>query len=322
MPRRALLIGIDSYQNFTGLGGAVADAQAMKRLLERNDDKSVNYHCRLIVNPDGRQVTKERLRQLWRELFDNTDDEVLFYFAGHGAPGLADGYICTCDGTRGDPGLPMSELLTIANRSRAREVLLILDCCHAGHLGDPPNLGAWGAENQAQLREGVTILAATRQSQEAMESSLSGRFTALVLAALSGGAADVRGFVSAPALYAYVEQALGPWDQRPLFKSYTSCLSPIRRCRPRVPDERLYRLEEIFPEPSSSLQMQPSYERTSPSAIPEHVEMFDLLKQYRNAGLIRTVDHDDLFFAAMHGGRVELTALGKGYWRLVAEGWI
>ena len=54
-------------------------------------------------------------------------------------------------------------------------------------------------------------------------------FTSLVLGALDGGAPDILGHVSVPAVYAYVEAALGAWDQRPLFKSHVSRVLPLRK---------------------------------------------------------------------------------------------
>jgi hypothetical protein len=55
----------------------------------------------------------------------------------------------------------------------------------------------------------------------------------------------VRGQVSAAAIYAYVEQALGPWDQRPIYKSNATQLSPIRYCTPDIEDDELRRLPQL-----------------------------------------------------------------------------
>jgi uncharacterized caspase-like protein len=65
-------------------------------------------------------------------------------------------------------------------------VLLILDCCFSGSIGNPPNLQG-EIENQALLREGVTILAASRPAQVSMEVGGHGVFTKLVMGALRGG---------------------------------------------------------------------------------------------------------------------------------------
>jgi hypothetical protein len=324
MERRALIIGIDTYDSVSGLSGCVADASAMARLLERNEDGSPNYACRLWTNPpapgaSAHPVTRGHLREEWERLLSSFTGDILFYFAGHGCPTQLGGYLVTQDATEWEPGLPMNDLLQLANQSKAREVLLVLDCCFSGSLGNPPNLNTGGTD-QAQLREGVTILAASRSTETSAEIGGHGLFTWLVLGALSGGAADVRGLVSAAAVYAYVEQVLGPWDQRPMYKSHASRLTPVRQCHPGVPDVLLRRLPELFPDEDSRYQLDPTYERTDPAADPDHVEIYRVFTRYRDAGLLRTVDGDDLFFTVMQGKAVDLTPQGRLYWLLAKEG--
>jgi hypothetical protein len=363
MAKRALLIGIDYYESMPDLSGCVEDATALRAVVQRNEDGSPNYDCRLLVNPGGPLITRDLLRAEWQRLFANFSGDILFYFAGHGSPTESGGALVTHEGVAHDPGLPMDDLLALANASAAQEVLLILDCCHSGSLGDvaPPLSsgrapgGAGGAggtggtgrrqtapprgvergrssparslerlerrvEQQAQLREGVTILAASRSSEAAMETGIRGIFTALLLAALTGGAADVRGNVSAAAIYAFIEQALGAWDQRPLYKSYASTLAPVRRCEPHVTDTLLRQLPNYFASEDHRYQLDPTYEFTHPSHTPEHVAIFDAFKLYRDARLLRPVQDKDLYFAALNATAVALTPLGRFYWRLAQQG--
>jgi uncharacterized caspase-like protein len=113
----------------------------------------------------------------------------------------------TQEASRGDPGIGMDELLALANKiDGPREVLLILDCCHSGAVGNPASMQS-DIVGKALLREGVTILAASRPEQTAAEMGGHGMFTAMVLHALHGGAADVLGNVSAAGIYALVDQA-------------------------------------------------------------------------------------------------------------------
>jgi uncharacterized caspase-like protein len=192
----------------------------MREVLESHEGGSPNYDCRVLISPwpkDGvpnydpvvfgsgpKQITRRLLREKWAELFEGFNGDVLFYFAGHGTPTNVGGYLVTQDGEAGDPGLAMNDLLTLANRSKAKSVLLILDCCFSGGLGNPPNLQGGGSiENQAQLREGLTILAATPSTQTASEVASHGVFTNLLLGALRGGASDVRGLVSAASICAF-----------------------------------------------------------------------------------------------------------------------
>ncbi len=254
MTKRALVVGIDQYDRVGPLNGCVADATSMAALLDRNDDGSLNFDCRVLTSPGPVPITRAVLREQWDDLFRHFDGDVLFYFSGHGTPTSLGGYLVTQDGTPGDPGLAMNDIVTLANRSRARTVLLILDCCFSGSVGNPPNLQS-DVENQAQLREGVTILAASRPTEPAMEVGGHGVFTKLVIGALRGGAADVRGRVSAASVYAYAEAALGAWDQRPLYKSHAARLDPIRTCEPKVSDAILRELPTYFRRPDYEFQL-------------------------------------------------------------------
>jgi Caspase domain len=319
--KRALLVGIDYYLSMPDLSACVDDATALCNLLARNEDGSPNYECRLLVNPGGPLITQEVLRAEWQRLFAGFPGDLLFYFAGHGTPTEVGGAIVTHEGTPAEPGLPMNELIHLANESAAQEVLIILDCCHSGAIGAMGRRrGGKALEQHARLREGVTILAATRSGEASVEAGTRGVFTSLLLAALQGGAADVRGHVSAAAVYAYIEQALGAWDQRPLYKSYASHLAPVRCCLPHVSDELLRRLPQYFAMEDSPFQLAPSYEFSHPDARPEHVAIFTAFKSYRDARLLRSVEGDDLYFAALYGHAVALTPVGRLYWRLAKQG--
>jgi hypothetical protein len=52
----------------------------------------------------------------------------------------------------------MSEILKWANDSKASEVVILLDCCFSGALGNPPAID----NAKALLREGISILTASR----------------------------------------------------------------------------------------------------------------------------------------------------------------
>jgi hypothetical protein len=322
MAKRALLVGIDDYRAVPPLAGSVADAEAMADMLSTNDDGAPNFHCKVYTAPgSGGDITRATLRAKWEALFGSFDGDVLFYFSGHGQATAVGGYLVTQEGTAQDPGLPMNDLLVLANQSKARSVLLILDCCYSGSLGNAPVLQPDGSMSPvAQLRAGVTVLAASRPTETSLEIGGHGVFTGLLLGALAGGAADVRGRVSAASLYAYVEAVLGAWDQRPLYKSYASHLEPVRLCNPAVSDALLRELPQLFEKPDATRALDPSYEETSPAAVAERVATFNKFKTLRNAGLLVTVGGEDFYWAAMRSGAIKLTPLGQFYWRL-AESW-
>jgi uncharacterized caspase-like protein len=311
--RRALVVGIDDYSEAL-LSGCVNDATRLATLLRRHADDSPNFDVRVLTTPPD-DVSRVVLREAIEELFAHEADVALFYFAGHGTETNLDGYIVTADATRYDEGIAMTELLARANDSASREAVILLDSCHSGALGQVPAAGG----NLAQLREGVSILTASRSSQSASEAGGGGIFTTLLRAALEGGAADVLGNINAASLYAYVDQSLGPWDQRPLFKAHVARLTPLRRAQPDVPLAILRRLPDWFPDPSAEFALDPSFEPDAQPRNAANEEIFGQLQKCRAAKLVEPVGEEHMYFAAMNSASCRLTALGRHYWRLASD---
>lgn len=313
--KRALLVGINDYERVSKLAGCVADVRALKATLATHDDGSPNYSCETLTSGSDR-VTRPILRKALEHLFD-FDRDVLFYFSGHGTPTKIGGYLVTQEGEPDDPGLRMNDIVELSAKSKARQIVLLFDCCFSGAAGNVT--GGNSIENQAQLREGVTILAASGSNEVAMEVGGHGVFTSLVLGALRGGAADVRGNVSAASLYAYVEAALGAWQQRPVYKSHADRLDPLRRCKPPVPDELLRELPNLFPQEDYKFPLNSTFEHTVPTSIQENIAIFNKFKTLRNARLLFTSRDEDLYWACLNSTTVELTPLGQFYRRLASE---
>jgi hypothetical protein len=312
--RRALIVGIDDYPS-APLAGCVNDATDMATLLGRNDDDSPNFDVKLETAPD-QPVTRASLRRSIEELFKDEADVALLYFSGHGTENDLGGYLVTPDAKAYDEGVVLTEVLTWANKSPVREVVILLDCCHSGALGNVPAID----NTKSNIREGVSILTASRSNQAAMESAGGGVFTALVAAALEGGAADVLGNVSVAGIYAYVDESLGPWDQRPLFKSHVSTLVPLRHAQPAVEVATLRQLPEWFPGPSDEFALDPSFEPDAEPHDDDHEKVFNCLQRCRAAKLVEPVGEEHMYFAAMSSKACRLTPLGRHYWRLANEG--
>ena len=312
--RRALLVGIDDY-DFAQLSGCVNDATNMKELLSRNDDGSPNFDCKLLTAP-GNNISRAYLKEQTRELLAYDADVALFYFAGHGTFDNLGGYLVTQDAAKYDEGVAMRDVLSLANQAEIREVVIILDCCHSGFLGTTPEID----NEKAILREGISVLTASRWSQTAAEIGGSGLFTTLVCAALEGGYADVCGNVTVASVYAYVDQALGAWEQRPLFKSHVSKLIPLRKCKPAVELPILRMITKYFPTPEFDFKLDPSYEPDAEPKNEEHETIFSHLQKYRAARLLEPVGEKHMFYAAMNRKSCKLTPIGQFYWRLVDRG--
>lgn len=311
--RKALIIGIDNYPS-SPLNGCVNDANAIANTIETNGDGSPNYGVKLITSP-ATDVTRSSLREAIEQLFSGESDMALLYFSGHGFIKSTAGYLVTVDASRYDEGVSMDEILNLANQSQAKNKVIILDCCHSGALGSP-NITS---NNLAQLSEGLSVLTASRDSESAMEINGSGVFTSLVVDALKGGAADLRGNITPGSLYAYVDEALGAWDQRPIFKTNVSSFASLRNIPPKIPFETMRKITQYFSTPEAEHQLDPSYEYTDSSAVEEKVKIFKDLQSFQSVGLVVPVDAEFMYFAAINSKSCRLTALGFQYWRLVDE---
>lgn len=209
----------------------------------------------------------------------------------------------------------MQEIINIVNRSPVREVVIILDCCHSGAFGNVPDKKG----TQALLREGVSILAASRSSESALEINGAGVFTTLVCDALCGGAADILGRVTTGSIYAYVDMALSAWDQRPVFKAHLSKFAPLRRCNPHVDAAVIRLLPTYFSSPDAAFPLDPSYEPTNDVANDKNARTFSHLQKLRDARLLVPVDEEHLYYAAINSKACKLTPLGRFYWHLATE---
>lgn len=328
MPKRALLIGIDTYQHTSNLAGCVADATAMNKLLQRNQDGKPNYECRTLLDKmeNGQPITRSKLREACQKLFSSDfRGDILFYFSGHGVLTTFGGCLCTFDANKDDWGVPMQEIVQMASESKASDILIILDCCHSGDIANPSLLKSANGNNPLTvLREDMTVLAASRESQVSIEAGGHGLFTAAVLDALEGGATDHMGWVTASSIYAYIERRFGSWDQRPVYKSYATGVTVVRECAPLIDRLKLYKLLELFPKQDYQYQLDQEYEpedehgNVHEPVKEEKVAIAQLLKEYRDAGLLKpSISGEQLFWTARRRHTVQLTPRGREYWWLV-----
>ena len=312
--RRALVVGIDDYPK-SPLSGCVNDANRMREVLSRNDDGSPNFDCKTIVAPSS-EVTRPILKRNVEDLFAKEADVALFYFSGHGTANDLGGFLVTQDAEQYDEGVSMRDVLILANGAAIKEIVIILDCCHSGAFGQVPEID----NSQTLLREGVSVLAASRASEVSVEVGGGGVFTLLVYDALTGGAADICGNVTVAGVYTYVDQTLGAWEQRPLLKSHVSKLIPLRKCSPVIEPAILRLLPGYFTTPDAEFLLDPSFE---PSAEPRNEvneKIFANLQKFRATRLVVPVGEEHMYYAATRSKSCKLTPLGRFYWKLVKSG--
>ncbi|MFJ3234728.1 caspase domain-containing protein [Streptomyces sp. NPDC086787] len=329
--RKALIVGIDYYDHLELLTGCVNDAFAVRAAVERNSDGTLNFALPVVLAGTSTEqpVLKRDLKEAVRKLFADDSDIALFYFAGHGYIEDTGGFLCAGDSETGDDGLALSELMQMANRSRARNKVIILDSCHSGAAGNSTM-----TTGLAEISEGVTILTASTADQESYETpdGSAGIFTSLFVDALNGAAANLVGDITPGSVYAHIDQSLGPWAQRPVFKTNVKTFVSLRKTEPPIALADLQALITHFPSPDSKFQLDPSFEpeRSSgeqddtpiPPPDPAHTAVFAVLQRYVKVNLVRPVDAPHMWHAAMQSKSCELTVLGQHYWALVEKGLI
>ena len=315
--RKALIVGIDYYEHASPLNGCVNDAHAMKAVLERNSDGTVNFDVKLLTGTGPADtVDRATLKDHVRQLFSQDGEIALLYFAGHGYIEETGGYLVCSDVITGDDGLALSEIQTLANQSRSRNKVFILDSCHSGMAGNRPDF-----PKVAELSDGVTILTASTAEQYASESENGGVFTNLLVDALNGAAGNLVGEVTPGSVYAHIDQSLGMWEgQRPVFKTNTQKFISLRRVQAPISLADLQRLTEFFPEPGFEFPLDPGYEPESENPDPSKTSVFQVLQRFNRVNLLVPIGAPHMYHAAMESRGCRLTVLGEHYRRIVAKG--
>lgn len=320
--RIALIVGINYYEHGNPLFGCVDDAYAVKAVLARHDGGAVNFDCLLLTGTGpGDRVDRGNLKDNIEQLFRAEAEISLFYFAGHGHIEATGGYLLGTDSRRGDEGVSLSEILILANASPATNKVIILDSCHSGIAGTPPTGG-----QLATLSEGLTVLTASTKDQYATEDNGRGVFTTLLVDALNGSAANLTGDITPGSVYAHIDQSLGAWEQRPVFKTNVKKFVSLRKVAPPIQTSDLHRLTEFFPKPGFEFPLDPSYEPEMkgrdtgmPDPDPENTRTFAILQKYNRLNLLVPVNALHMWNAAMESKSCRLTALGEHYRRLVEK---
>ena len=327
--RKALVVGIDYYSNVSNLHGCVNDSFAVKAMLDRHADSSVNFGVKHLTSTGPAAVcSREELRQAIQNLFSGDGEVSVFYFAGHGHIEVTGGYLCSSDVKSGNDGVPLAEIMTMANQSQVRNRVIILDSCHSGVAG-----GSALHQKVAEIGDGVTILTASTAEQYANEENGIGVFTDLLVDALGGAARNLVGDVTPGGIYAHVDQSLGPWAQRPVFKTNVDSFVSLRKVQPALELEELRRISEFFPTPGFEFQLEPTFEperhasweknpQGIPAPDPDHNAIFKTLQKYNRIGLAVPEGAPHMWHAAMASKTVRLTALGEHYRRLAHKGLI
>lgn len=331
--RKALIIGVNDYDNISSLNWCENDAVGMEQALERNADGNPNFSVQLLTTNNPMGVRGIQTKQKIRELFQGDADVALFYFAGHGSfnEDMSEGILCLQDYHHHDDNgfIRISDILKYANDSKIKNKIIILDSCNSGAAGEDRN----AKENTSTIGDGVTILTACTKNEYANESLMDqhGLFTGLLLEGLTGGASNILGQVTPGSLYSFIDNALNVWEQRPVFKTNVSKFISLRQNNPLVDPSILRKLPQWFESPGAIFHLDPSFEpdRTSVADELKHLPVdsnnsaiFKDLQKCNRHGLVIPHEAEHMFFAAMESTGCKLTALGEYYRKICIKGQI
>lgn len=318
--RRALCVGIDSYENIDDLQGCVNDANAVKAVLERDGDGTLNFHVKIMcATSEKSYIKRTELKDAIEELFTGDHEIAVLYFAGHGALDSIGGYLCTSEVTRPDEGLSLNDVMGFVEQSKVKNKVIILDSCFSGAVAK------WSPmDNYSILYDGTTILAACGDKQYSAETDGKGVFTSLLVEALYGGAMNLLGEVSPGSIYSYIDRALGGWEQRPIFKANIDGFISLRKNAPPILINELRKITAIFENPYDEYLLDSTYEPNKENLEDKtvdknHEEIFELLQKYVKLNLVVPVGEMHMYYAAINNKSCKLTALGQHYWNLVKK---
>lgn len=168
--RKALCVGIDSYEHVNDLHGCVNDANSVKSALERNGDGTLNFDVKIMcATSEKSYITRNNLRDAVEKLFENESEIAVFYYSGHGAIDSLGGYLCTSEITRPDEGLSLNDVMGFASKSKARNKVIILDSCFSGEIANSVEMPNYSVlqdgqhclqlvENQNMLRKKMDMV--------------------------------------------------------------------------------------------------------------------------------------------------------------------
>lgn len=316
--RKALCVGIDSYQFASDLHGCVNDANGVKAALERNGDGTLNFNAKLMcATSEDTYITRADLKDAIRKLFEDESEIAVLYYAGHGSYDALGGYLCTSEVERADDGLSLNDVMGIVSKSKAQNKIVILDSCYSGLAASSTEM-----QNYSILHSGTTILAACDEKQYSSEENGHGVFTNLLIEALYGGAMNLLGEVSPGSIYSYIDCSLGGWDQRPIFKANIKTFISLRKNLPPIGISELRQITKYFNTPYEEFPLDPTYEPDKHEADvkdvnKKHEAIFAILQKYVKLNLVVPVGAEHMYYAAINHQSCKLTAQGQHYWNLV-----
>lgn len=225
-----VFVGVEKYDGtVSDLTASVDDAERMYRFFLNYADEN-----QLILIKD-KEATKQKILYAMEILFKKAkaDDLVVFYFSGHGSPGM----FCPHNVKGGVMGLWHTEIKALFKRCKANTKLCIADACFAGSIKGRASSSQQTSATSTISSSNVIIFMSSRDNEVSIESpnQYTGIFTKYLLQGLQGDAdSNKDAIVNAYELYSYVRsnvrQSTNGKQTPVMFGNYWK-YTPIIRCR-------------------------------------------------------------------------------------------
>ena len=213
--RLALVVGVSEYgEGFEPLPGSLRDVQAMQAVLQKPDCGA--FETQALENCD-RSALEAKIEQFFRG--KSPDDVLLFYFSGHGDLGSGGMlnqqlHFCTRNSTKQDKRLVESSALSASflkrqmDLSKSQQIIVILDCCYSGAIGDLLKKGDEEIDYGELKANGRVILASSSAAKVSLQAKdgLS-LYTRYLIEGMEGAAYPGQGaWIVAQSLHDYADR--------------------------------------------------------------------------------------------------------------------
>jgi formylglycine-generating enzyme required for sulfatase activity len=174
--RSALVMGVGEYgEGFAPLPGCLLDVREMARVLEDSD--CGGFQVNSLENPD-----RDRMTTAIERFFGGreADDFLLLYFSGHGdlgSGGMLQQHLHFCGRTSHkqnqrlveSSAMPADFLKRQMGLSKAKKIVVILDCCYSGAIADLLKKGEGDIDFSELRAAGRVILASSSAAQTSLQ---------------------------------------------------------------------------------------------------------------------------------------------------------
>lgn len=236
MARYALIIGISRYQHLPSLNKPAASATKIAQILKEYSDFEVEYFPRDWNHPEQVAHNCEfSVDELWEAITQflerSKGNTALFYFSGHGfvkwdRADRKKAFLATSETVvqqehkkvvwENGKSISLEELREAFLDARLSQLIVWLDCCHAGAMLDV----SWVQQSLAQSTQDgcdYALMAACRDIESAYEGGQEIPYTVFTMRLVEGleTAWDAKGVVSGGRLYDSVFKSLKNSGQEP-----------------------------------------------------------------------------------------------------------